>query len=199
MSAKSSLRFRPGFRVLTVLLAAGLTLLLPVGCGRDGATPASGGAGKPGGRPGGRPGGKSGQAPVPVAVAKAVRGPIATYFHATATLEAEKQAQVLARVGGVVRDCPEGWTDRILKYLHETLPPAIKDFETLLIRNRIFIERCKGVGVISHDDAVNWSLTGPVAPACTVAPGSWGMYRSAATKIRPTTSSGNWSGAMASG
>ncbi len=110
MSAKSSLRFRPGFRVLTVLLAAGLTLLLPVGCGRDGATSASGGAGKPGGRPGGRPGGKSGQAPVPVAVAKAVRGPIATYFHATATLEAEKQAQVLARVGGLVDrlPCEEG-------------------------------------------------------------------------------------------
>lgn len=67
------------------------------------------------------------------------------------------------RVGGVVRDCPDGWTDRVLKYLHDVLPTAVKDFETLLIRNRIFIERCKGVGVISHDDAVNWSLTGPVA------------------------------------
>ncbi len=72
------------------------------------------------------------------------------------------------RVGGVVRDCPDGWTDRVLKYLHDDLPPALRDFETLLIRNRIFIERCKGIGVISHDDAVNWSLTGPVARASGV-------------------------------
>lgn len=72
------------------------------------------------------------------------------------------------RVGGVLRDSPKGWTDRILKYLHEVLPPAIKDFETLLLRNRIFIERCKGVGMISHDDAINWSLTGPVARASGV-------------------------------
>ncbi len=72
------------------------------------------------------------------------------------------------RVGGVVRDCPDGWTDQVLRYLREVLPPAVRDFETLLIRNRIFVERCQGIGVISHDDAINWSLTGPVARASGV-------------------------------
>jgi len=72
------------------------------------------------------------------------------------------------RVGGVTRDAPPGWTDRVLHYLHHELPPALKDFETLLIRNRIFIERCQGIGVISHDDAINWSLTGPCARASGV-------------------------------
>ncbi len=72
------------------------------------------------------------------------------------------------RVGGVVRDCPDGWTDQVLHYLREVLPPAIRDFEALLIRNRIFVERCQGIGVISHDDAINWSLTGPVARASGV-------------------------------
>ena len=67
------------------------------------------------------------------------------------------------RVGGVLRDAPEGWTDRILKFLREDLPRAIEDFEILMIRNRIFVERTKGIGVISHDDAINWSLTGPMA------------------------------------
>jgi NADH-quinone oxidoreductase subunit D len=67
------------------------------------------------------------------------------------------------RVGGVMRDAPPGWTDKIRRYLREDLPPAIRDFEVLLIRNRIFVERVKGIGVISHDDAINWSLTGPVA------------------------------------
>lgn len=72
------------------------------------------------------------------------------------------------RVGGVMRDAPPGWTDKILKYLHAVLPQALKDFEVLLIRNRIFVERVKGIGVISHDDAINWSLTGPVARASGV-------------------------------
>jgi len=67
------------------------------------------------------------------------------------------------RVGGVVRDAPEGWTDRILKYLRDDLPRAIEDFEILMIRNRIFVERAKGIGVLSHDDAINWSWTGPCA------------------------------------
>lgn len=72
------------------------------------------------------------------------------------------------RVGGVMQDAPPGWLDKVLRYVRETLPPALVDFETLLLRNRIFIERCKGIGVISHDDAVNWSLTGPPARASGV-------------------------------
>ncbi|MBW7904519.1 MAG: NADH-quinone oxidoreductase subunit D [Phycisphaerae bacterium] len=72
------------------------------------------------------------------------------------------------RVGGVMSDAPPGWLDNVRRYLRETLPPALRDFENLLVRNRIFIERCKGIGVISHDDAVNWSLTGPCARASGV-------------------------------
>jgi NADH-quinone oxidoreductase subunit D len=72
------------------------------------------------------------------------------------------------RVGGVMADAPPGWTDKVLHYLHHVLPDALRDFESLLIRNRIFIERCKGIGVISHDDAINWSLTGPPARASGV-------------------------------
>jgi len=67
------------------------------------------------------------------------------------------------RVGGVIRDVPEGWCERLLKFLREKLPKELEDFETLLVRNRIFIERTKGIGVLSHDDAVNWSWTGPCA------------------------------------
>lgn len=58
------------------------------------------GAGRPGGAPGQRPGGGGEQA-VPVAVSTARTGSIASYYHSTATLEAERQAEVLARVAGV--------------------------------------------------------------------------------------------------
>ena len=67
------------------------------------------------------------------------------------------------RVGGVMQDIPPGWTDQVLHFVRERIPPALKDVDDLLTRNRIFIERVKGVGVVSHDDAINWSLTGPMA------------------------------------
>jgi len=67
------------------------------------------------------------------------------------------------RVGGVTQDIPDGWTDKVLDVVHRRIPPAVKDVETLLLRNRIFLERVTGIGVVTHDDAVNWSLTGPVA------------------------------------
>jgi NADH-quinone oxidoreductase subunit D len=67
------------------------------------------------------------------------------------------------RLGGLAQDVPPGWTDRVLHFVRQRVPPALRDIEALLLRNRIFVERTKGIGVISHDEAVNWSLTGPVA------------------------------------
>ncbi len=67
------------------------------------------------------------------------------------------------RVGGLAQDLPAGWTDQVLDFVRNRIPPALADIESLLLRNRIFIERTKGIGVISHDDAINWGLTGPVA------------------------------------
>ncbi|MFN0135566.1 MAG: NADH-quinone oxidoreductase subunit D [Phycisphaerae bacterium] len=72
------------------------------------------------------------------------------------------------RVGGVMQDIPPGWLAKVRTYVRETLPPAIRDFESLLCRNRIFIERCKGLGVITYDEAVSWSITGPCARASGV-------------------------------
>ncbi len=67
------------------------------------------------------------------------------------------------RVGGLAQDAPPGWTDKVVDFCRNVVPRALKDVESLLLRNRIFIERTKGIGVISHDDAINWSLTGPLA------------------------------------
>ena len=72
------------------------------------------------------------------------------------------------RVGGLMYDIPSGWTDKVKRFINEQLPPAIADLESLLNHNRIFIERTKGVGAIGHDDAINWSLTGPLARASGV-------------------------------
>jgi len=73
------------------------------------------------------------------------------------------------RVGGLAQDVPPGWTDRVLDFVQNKVPAAMRDVETLLLRNRIFVERTKGIGVISRADAINWSLTGPVARGSGVA------------------------------
>ncbi len=72
------------------------------------------------------------------------------------------------RVGGVSQDLPPGWLDKVRHFVDVQLPPALVDLENLLLRNRIFIERCKGIGVITQEDAVGWSLTGPIARASGV-------------------------------
>jgi NADH-quinone oxidoreductase subunit D len=64
------------------------------------------------------------------------------------------------RIGGVSRDIPEGWLGRVSKFLDEFLP-VVDEVDALLTRNRIFMERTEGIGVISKEDALAYGLTGP--------------------------------------
>lgn len=74
------------------------------------------------------------------------------------------------RVGGAMADLPdEAVFKRMVKsFIREKLPPAIDDIEGLLNKNRIFRDRTEGIGVLTHDEAINWSTTGPVARASGV-------------------------------
>src|SRR5207237_9234535 len=47
-------------------------------------------------------------------------------------------------------------------------PMTFADLVRLLNRNRIFIDRTKDIGVLSKEDAINWSCTGPLARASGV-------------------------------
>ena len=64
------------------------------------------------------------------------------------------------RPGGLWRDVPEEFEPAVRKLL-DFMPAKIADYEALLDKNPIFLERTKGIGVISGDDAVAWGLTGP--------------------------------------
>jgi len=72
------------------------------------------------------------------------------------------------RVGGLMQDITAGWPGKVKRFCTQTLPPALNDMEKLLTRNRIFVERTKGIGYLSHDDAINWGWTGPLARASGV-------------------------------
>ena len=50
----------------------------------------------------------------------------------------------------------------------QTFPKTLDDMERLLNRNRIFIDRTKGVGVLTKEEAINRSCTGPIARASGV-------------------------------
>lgn len=64
------------------------------------------------------------------------------------------------RIGGVAKDLPEGIEERIRAFV-EAFPARIKEYETLLTKNVIWLKRTKGVGILSKEDAINWGVTGP--------------------------------------
>ncbi len=66
----------------------------------------------------------------------------------------------IGRIGGLERDfSPIVW-EKIHKLLNE-LPDGLKEFENLLVRNRIFMDRTIGCGPISAEMALEYSFTGP--------------------------------------
>jgi len=64
------------------------------------------------------------------------------------------------RIGGVSRDLPPGWVEQCRKFCKEVVV-NIDETETLLSRNRIFVDRTQGVAAISKEDAIDYGLTGP--------------------------------------
>ena len=74
------------------------------------------------------------------------------------------------RVGGAMQDLPdeEVFKNLVKKFLHEDCLPSLGDLESLIKRNRIFIDRTRGIGILSYEDAIAWSITGPLARASGV-------------------------------
>lgn len=64
------------------------------------------------------------------------------------------------RVGGVKADLPEGFAERCRWALQETRK-VLAESDTLLTRNRIFLDRMSGTGKISAEDAISYGITGP--------------------------------------
>jgi NADH-quinone oxidoreductase subunit D len=64
------------------------------------------------------------------------------------------------RIGGVARDLPDGFVEKVREFVND-FPARIRDYETLLTKNKIWLMRTKDVGVISAEDAINYGLSGP--------------------------------------
>ncbi|MEI6815443.1 MAG: NADH-quinone oxidoreductase subunit D [Bacteroidota bacterium] len=66
----------------------------------------------------------------------------------------------IGRIGGFERDFPEAAWKKIDAFIIE-YPKVLKEFEKLLNRNRIFLDRCIGTGPITAEKALSYGFTGP--------------------------------------
>jgi len=71
------------------------------------------------------------------------------------------------RVGGLREDLPRGFHDAVRAFL-DRMPGKLDEYEDLLTQNEIYLLRTKGVGRISKEDALAYSLVGPIARAAGI-------------------------------
>jgi NADH-quinone oxidoreductase subunit D len=71
------------------------------------------------------------------------------------------------RVGGLMYDVNDEFIRKVRAFVRD-FPRTHADITRLLNRNRIFVDRTKGIGVLSKEDAIAWSCTGPIARASGV-------------------------------
>ncbi len=71
------------------------------------------------------------------------------------------------RIGGVVMDLPDGAVEAIRDLL-DVMPGRIGEYERLLSANPIWIERNRGVGVLSAEECLSYGVTGPTARAAGI-------------------------------
>jgi NADH-quinone oxidoreductase subunit D len=74
------------------------------------------------------------------------------------------------RVGGLNMDLPDEdvFKRMVKKFVNDDMPRAAEDVSKLLNKNRIFVDRTRGVGAVTREEAVAWSLSGPLARAAGV-------------------------------
>lgn len=72
------------------------------------------------------------------------------------------------RIGGVAQDLPRGWDGLISGFL-DYLPGRLDQYDKMVMQNRIFQARTKGVGAYNLEEAIEWGVTGPGLRACGLA------------------------------
>ncbi len=72
------------------------------------------------------------------------------------------------RFGGVVRDVPPEAFEKLKGLVYDRLPAKIEEFERYLTENEILLARLKGIGYLSAEDAIAYSMTGPMLRASGV-------------------------------
>lgn len=72
------------------------------------------------------------------------------------------------RPGGLWRDVPVEFEEAVRQFIR-IFPKRIDEYESLLTKNPLFLERTKNIGVLSAEDAIRWGVTGPSLRASGIA------------------------------
>jgi NADH-quinone oxidoreductase subunit D len=79
----------------------------------------------------------------------------------------------LTRVGGLMADIPDGFVESLREFTR-TFPDTLDEIDRVLTRNAIWAGRTQGIGVLTADEAINYSLSGPMLRASGV---PWDMRK----------------------
>jgi NADH-quinone oxidoreductase subunit D len=77
------------------------------------------------------------------------------------------------QAGGLAEDIPRGFFDQARAFC-ERMPKAVDEYEAILSRNTIWLERTQGIGLLSADDAIALGQSGPMLRASGV---NWDLRR----------------------
>jgi len=69
------------------------------------------------------------------------------------------------RIGGVRQDLPQDW-ETLVRDLLDYFPARLREYDRLIMNNRILQARTKGIGAYTRDEAIEWGVTGPGLRAC---------------------------------
>ncbi|MGB9338692.1 MAG: NADH-quinone oxidoreductase subunit D, partial [Polyangiales bacterium] len=86
-------------------------------------------------------------------------------------LERETGARMthsFGRIGGMAAPPTANFKDDVLQLIPE-LHKVVKETEIMLLRNRIFLDRMQGVGILTKEQALSYGVTGPVARSTGIA------------------------------
>src|SRR5512134_79421 len=64
------------------------------------------------------------------------------------------------RIGGVAFDMPEGWREKVLKFL-DHFDPFLVEFDRLITFNQVYVKRLANVATIPAPQAIDYGLVGP--------------------------------------
>lgn len=64
------------------------------------------------------------------------------------------------RIGGLVQDLPQGW-EKLMGDFLDYMPQRLRQYDKMVMGNRIFKARTRGIGVYTTEEAIEWGVTGP--------------------------------------
>jgi NADH-quinone oxidoreductase subunit C/D len=64
------------------------------------------------------------------------------------------------RIGGVAQDLPQGW-EKLVREFVDYLPRRLDEYDRMVLENRFFQQRTKGIGAYTTEEAIDWGVTGP--------------------------------------